>query len=71
MIYQCDPSVSTVLIVAHDPHISRMSAVLAKNFNVFLPTTGTAVLEFEAKSWSDIKESEGKLLKYWFAEKLD
>jgi len=38
---------------------------------IFLPTTGTAVLEFEAKSWSDIKESEGKLLKYWFAEKLD
>ena len=71
LIHQCEPAFSSLMIVAHDPHISRMAAMLAKNFNVFLPTTGTAVLEFEAKSWSDVKEGEGKLLKYLFAEKLD
>lgn len=47
-------SVETVFIVAHNPGITDMAYHLSRGATTFLPTTGTAVLEFDIDSWDQL-----------------
>lgn len=51
-------SLTTVFVVAHNPGITDLAYHLSRGATTFLPTTGTAVIEFEAESWKDIPGSE-------------
>ena len=56
-------SVETVFVVAHNPGITDMAYHLSRGATTFLPTTGTAVLEFDIDSWDklDGKDPESYL----------
>jgi len=47
-------SVSTVFVVAHNPGITDMAYHLSRGATTFLPTTGTAIIEYNGVSWKDI-----------------
>ena len=61
--------IGTVFLVAHNPGITDMAYHLSKGATTFLPTTGTAVLEFNSKSWKDIRSDEPE--KYTFIKPKD
>jgi phosphohistidine phosphatase len=50
-------SIATVFIVAHNPGITDMTYHLTKGGTTFLPTTGTAIIDFEIKKWKDLPEA--------------
>jgi len=57
-------SASTIFLVAHNPGITDMAYHLSKGATTFLPTTGTAVIEFDTESWKDITTKEPE--QYYF-----
>lgn len=57
-------SASTIFLVAHNPGITDMAYHLSKGATTFLPTTGTAVIEFDTESWKDITNKEPE--QYYF-----
>jgi len=50
--------VRTVAVFAHNPGISELASQLTKGAVGFLPTTGTALVNFEMEKWGDIYLSE-------------
>lgn len=46
--------VETVFVVAHNPGITDLAYHLTRGGTTFLPTTGTAIIEFDTVSWKDI-----------------
>lgn len=50
--------ISTVMVAAHNPSITDLAYQLTSGVANFLPTTGTAVLEFEAVNWAEVLNSK-------------
>ncbi|MCA1755994.1 MAG: histidine phosphatase family protein [Bacteroidales bacterium] len=46
----------TVFLVGHNPGITDMAYLLSGGATTFLPTTGTAIITFDADSWADIPQ---------------
>lgn len=52
---------SEVVIIGHNPVISYAASHLS-NEEILLPTTGTALLDFDLEKWSEIRPGSGKLI---------
>ena len=48
--------IQTLFLVGHNPGITDMAYLLSDGATTFLPTTGSAILTFEADSWIDIPQ---------------
>jgi len=57
-IASLDDEVRTVALFAHNPGISDIASHLTRGAVGFLPTTGTAVVNFDLEKWQDINSSE-------------
>lgn len=57
-IFALPDSIGTVFIVAHNPGITDMTYHLTRGGTTFLPTTGTAIIEYETERWKDIQETD-------------
>lgn len=57
-IESLDNEVRTVALFAHNPGISDIAGQLTRGAIGFLPTTGTAVVQFELEKWKDIHSAE-------------
>lgn len=54
-------SISSVMIVGHNPWITSVSSAMSKEFYREIPTTGLVVLAFDVKAWEQIEAKSGKL----------
>ena len=57
-------SIGTVFVVAHNPGITDLAYHLSRGATTFLPTTGTAIIEYNGVPWKDISNQEPE--KYTF-----
>ena len=48
--------IQTLFMVGHNPGITDITYLLSGGATTFLPTTGTAILTFEADSWIEIPQ---------------
>ena len=53
-LYTLPDDIETVAVAAHNPGITDLAYELTRGATNFLPTTGTAVIKYEADKWSDI-----------------
>lgn len=64
LIGECPNEQESIMIVGHNPWISNVAAMLSKDFHSILATTGTVVLEYKVKKWSEVHPGKGKLIYY-------
>lgn len=57
-----DTEPDTLLLVAHNPSISMLSALLSGDSPAILPTCGLVCLYFEVDTWAAIEQRMGSLL---------
>lgn len=69
VIHHADKDAKTLLVIAHNPGLELLAALLAENadeaarFEHF-PTGALAVFDFDTDSWADIAPAKGKLVFY-------
>ena len=51
----------TVMVFGHNPTIYYYMHFLIRNFALDVPTCATVGIDFEVDSWSQLRESEGKM----------
>ncbi len=70
VLNQQKASLSSIMIVGHNPGMSEIVSIYAKNSGpVDMPACGVAVVQFDVESWGDIKPATGKLLALEYPEK--
>ena len=56
-LYELPDDIMTVVIAAHNPGITDLAYELTRGATNFLPTTGPAVIKYNAASWSEISSA--------------
>jgi phosphohistidine phosphatase len=54
VIRDTDPRLEALMIVGHDPSLSRLGSSLDVHFNEALPKAGVAAFSFESSGWSEV-----------------
>ena len=61
---------NSVMIIAHNPGLTNLINLIT-NIDLYnLPTTGTAVIEFNCYNWNDISKQNSKLVGLKFPKQL-
>ncbi len=64
--------IQTLLLIAHNPGISDLAAMLSGDNSLsWLPTAGTVIFEFNVDSWKDLPLAEAKPLLRLFPRELE
>lgn len=63
--------INTVAIFSHNPGITDLAANLSSGATSFLPTTGTAIIDFDIISWKDILKSDPLKSRFIIPRELD
>jgi phosphohistidine phosphatase len=64
-ITSCPEEGSRLALIGHNPGISQAAALLAQSGHYQLDTSGAVCLQFQANSWSEIKEGTGSEVWYY------
>ncbi len=64
LISRSSEDYQTIMIVGHNPWISNVAAMLSKDFQSIMPTTGTVCLEYKVKKWKEVNPATGKNIYY-------
>ncbi|MEQ9618745.1 MAG: histidine phosphatase family protein [Deltaproteobacteria bacterium] len=65
-----DDVYQTIMLVGHNPAITRLVNELSGSSIDNVPTCGVALLRFNVKKWSGIKKGTGELLNFDYPKKL-
>lgn len=66
-----DDSIDSVFIVAHNPTLTEMGERLSGAILTNIPTCSIVCIEFDVKSFRDIKEEGGKIIFFDYPKKHD
>ncbi len=69
-IRSLDPGIGTVAVFAHNPSISDLTFHLTGGANSFLPTTGTAIIEYNMEKWADLGNSKAGSYSFIFPREI-
>lgn len=61
VIHACNDNVDKLMVVGHNHAFTSLANVLGTQSINNVPTCGFVMIEFETKSWQDIKKGETKL----------
>lgn len=61
LISKVDNIKDNVVIVWHNPFITRLARFLSWNENIWMETLGVAVIDFDIEKWNEIKSIRGRL----------
>ena len=64
------PTVSSALLVGHNPGITSITNILAGSEIEKIPTCGFCLLRFEAETWPEISAQSGQLLNFEYPKKF-
>ncbi len=64
-----DDSIKSLFIVAHNPTITETGEILSGAILTNMPTCSIVCIEFDVKSFKDIKENNGKILFFDYPKK--
>jgi phosphohistidine phosphatase SixA len=64
LIWNCSNSISSLLIVGHNPVISDFALTLTGKFRSSMEKGSIVKIEFSNNRWEDIESSKGKLCFY-------
>ncbi len=64
-------SINSVFIVAHNPTLTEVAERLSGAILTNMPTCSIVCMEFDVKSFQDIKEGHGKILFFDYPKKHD
>lgn len=69
-INEIDDKFENVFIIAHNPAITEISEILSDSIIGNMPTCGVFCIEFDVKSFKDIKPHCGKVLFFDYPKKV-
>jgi phosphohistidine phosphatase len=55
---------NSVLVVGHNPAISKIASALLPGFGLEIPVSGILVLDFDKARWADIREGEARFVMF-------
>lgn len=61
LLSKVDSKNDTLVIVWHNPFISKLAQFLTWNENLWMWTLGVAVIDFDIEKWNEIKSIRGRL----------
>ena len=64
LVRRIDERVEAALLVGHNPGISELAQVLARNFAQELPTGAVVSLDLQADTWAGVRRGSGSLRFY-------
>ena len=70
VIRDLSDSRSSIMLVGHNPAITRLVNELSGSNIANIPTCGVALLRFKVKTWSSIKRGTGELVSFDYPKKL-
>ncbi|NPA73842.1 MAG: histidine phosphatase family protein [Epsilonproteobacteria bacterium] len=59
-----------VFLVGHNPSLNELAEYLSDSVIFNIPTSGIICIEFDIKSWRDIKKKKGEILFFEYPKKL-
>ncbi len=68
-IKNLDDSLSTVMIVGHNPELTDFLSSLTNSYVEDIPTAGICMIQLSISSWADIEEGCGKLVSFEYPKK--
>ena len=69
MINEFDDNLNTVILFGHNPDLSFLVKYLSNFDGGNMPTCGTACIDFDITSWTNIGEEKGKLRFFEYPKK--
>ena len=69
-VLNIDNKVTSAILVGHNPSITYLAEYLTKKEIGDMVPAGLAIIHFENKSWSEIQEGSGELVRYIYPELL-
>ena len=57
-IESCDPEVQTLMVFGHNPAMTGLVNELGNRYFDNIPTTGLTIIDFETKSWKELKKGK-------------
>lgn len=70
IISEVPDDISRLMVVGHNPGMTSFASLLSQQYIDNIPTCGVAVIDFEIDSWSQIKNTSGKMMYFEYPEKL-
>lgn len=71
-IEKTDDKIQSLMVVAHNPGISELAALLSGDSRFsWLPTAGVVVFEIEGDSWKGVAPEKAKVLLHLFPRELE
>ena len=70
MLSKLDDRENEVLLIGHNPSLNELTEFLSDTIITNIPTSGIVAIEFDIKSWSEIKNKKGNIIFFEYPKKL-
>ena len=70
MLSKLDDRENEVLLIGHNPSLNELAEFLSDTIITNIPTSGIVAIEFDIKSWSEIKNTKGNIIFFQYPKKL-
>ncbi len=70
MLSKLDDRENEVLLIGHNPSLNELAGFLSDTIITNIPTSGIVAIEFDIKSWSEIKNTKGNIIFFQYPKKL-
>jgi len=61
LIWNCGNSISSIMIVGHNPVLTELAYILTGNFRTSMDKGSVIKINFSVDKWADVESSKGKL----------